>query len=69
MDGSVRTWVGVLPADLVSGGSLLLDLTMTTLAEMDLVIGYEVSVGENDALVFMDGFEDGDLGRWSQVNN
>lgn len=67
MDGSVRTWSGVLPANLSSGGTLLLDLTMTTLAEQDLVIGYEVVVGSLDDRIFEDGFEDGTTDRWSSV--
>ncbi|MEM1206532.1 MAG: hypothetical protein AAGN66_25080 [Acidobacteriota bacterium] len=54
----------MLPADLIPGGSLLLDLTMTTLAEMDLVIGYEVTVGPDASLIFADAFEDGTTNAW-----
>ncbi|MEM6796349.1 MAG: hypothetical protein AAF725_20425 [Acidobacteriota bacterium] len=64
MDGSVRTWSGVLPADLTPGGSLLLDLTMTTLADDPVVIGYEVSVGE-PSLIFRSDLESGSLDEWS----
>ncbi|MEM1180821.1 MAG: hypothetical protein AAGM22_20925 [Acidobacteriota bacterium] len=67
MDGSVRTWSGTLPANLEGGGSLLLDLTMTTLADQDLVIGYEVVVGEPAEVIFADGFEDGTADAWSAV--
>lgn len=67
MDGSVRWWIGTLPDDLVAGGSLLLDLTMTKFEGDDVVIGYEVVVSPTMALIFDDGFETADTSAWSST--
>ncbi len=62
MGGSAHEWIGILPANLEPGGSLLLDLTMTKFEAPDVMIGYEVRV---EAGLFADGFENGDTDGWS----
>ncbi len=64
MDGSVRWWNGILPDDLIQGGSLLLDLTMSKFQGDDVVIGYEVVLGPTSPEIFADGFESGDTLEW-----
>lgn len=68
MDGSVRMWIGTLPADLITGGALLLDLTMSKLdvdSDGDVTIGYEVFLGTGIEQIFDDGFENGDTSAWT----
>lgn len=67
MDGSVRWWIGTVPDDLVAGGSLLLDLTMSKFEGDDVVIGYEVVLGPTATLIFSDGFETSDTSVWSST--
>ncbi|MCH9647008.1 MAG: hypothetical protein K0U98_02150 [Deltaproteobacteria bacterium] len=62
MGGSAHEWIGILPADLEPGGSLLVDLTMTKFLEPDVMIGYEIRV---EGGLFADGFETGDTSAWS----
>lgn len=63
MGGSAHEWIGTLPADLESGGTLLVDLTMTKFQAPDVVIGYEIRVEVGG--LFADGFESGDTNAWS----
>ena len=61
-------WIGTLSGDLVPGGSLLLDLTMSKLDQDndgDVVIGYEVFLGTDVTRIFFDGFESGDTSGWT----
>lgn len=61
-------WIGTLSGDLVPGGSLLLDLTMSKLdvdEDGDVTIGYEVFLGSGIEQIFADGFESGDSSGWT----
>lgn len=62
MGGSAHEWVGILTEDLVPGGSLLVDLTMSKLDPPDVVIAYEIRL---ESGLFADGFESGTTRAWS----